>query len=77
MTPAQPSCHSPIPNVLRPTLLYIISQTVIPAEAGIQFRHPGFRVKPGMTIKVKGLLTHYSNDGSNSMGQKVYRSDDH
>jgi hypothetical protein len=25
---------------------------------GIQLRKTGFRVKPGMTIKVKGLLTH-------------------
>ena len=34
-------------------LLYIISQTVIPAKAGIQFRNTGFRVKPGMTNKVR------------------------
>jgi hypothetical protein len=39
---------------------------VIPAKAGIQFRNTGFPrikygaglVKPGMTNKVKGLLTH-------------------
>ena len=43
---------------------------VIPAQAGIHllldshFRgndaKTGFRVKPGMTIKRKGLLTHYT-----------------
>jgi hypothetical protein len=49
-----------IPSVVRPTLLYISSEAVIPAEAGIQFRNVGFRVKPGMTIKVKGLLTQYT-----------------
>jgi hypothetical protein len=43
---------------MRPRLLYISYEAVIPAKAGIQFRNPGFRVKPGMTIKVKGLLTH-------------------
>jgi hypothetical protein len=45
---------------MRPTLLYIISEVVIPAKAGIQFKNTGFRVKPGMTNKVKGLLTHYN-----------------
>jgi hypothetical protein len=35
-------------------------RAVIPAKAGIQFKNPGFRVKPGMTIKVKGFLTHYA-----------------
>ena len=45
---------------MRPTLLYINSEPVIPAEAGIQLRNTGFRVKPGMTIKVKGLLTQYT-----------------
>ena len=49
------------PNVVRPTLLYINSEAVIPAEAGIQHRNTGFRVRPGMTNKVKGLLTHYTN----------------
>jgi len=35
-------------------------KTVIPAKAGIQRDQPtGFRVKPGMTIKVKRLMTHY------------------
>jgi len=47
---------------VRLTLLYITYQAVIPAKAGIQFRNPGFRVKPGMTIKVKGFLTHYTNE---------------
>jgi len=48
-------------SVVRLTLLYITYQAVIPAKAGIQFRNPGFRVKPGMTIKVKGFLTHYTS----------------
>ena len=47
-------------NVVLPTLLYINSETVIPAKAGIQLTNTGFRVKPGMTIKVKGLLTQYT-----------------
>ena len=47
-------------SVVRPTLLYINSEAVIPAKAGIQLRKIGFRVKPGMTIKVKGLMTHYT-----------------
>jgi hypothetical protein len=38
--------------------LYMSYQVVIPPKGGIQFRNPGFRVKPGMKIKVKGLLTH-------------------
>ena len=54
-------------SVVRPTLLYISSQAVIPAKAGIQIGNTGFPrikygaglVKPGMTIKVKGLLTQY------------------
>jgi hypothetical protein len=47
-------------SVLRPALLYISSQAVIPAKAGIQIENTGFRVKPGMTIKAKGLLTQYN-----------------
>jgi len=47
-------------SVVRPTLLYINSGTVIPAKAGIQLANTGFRVKPGMTIKVKELLTQYT-----------------
>jgi hypothetical protein len=46
---------------VRPTLLYISSEAVIPAKAGIQFKNTGFQVKPGMTIKVKELLTQYSS----------------
>ena len=42
-------------------LLHISSEAVIPAKAGIQLRNTGFRVKPGMTIKVKGLLTQYTS----------------
>jgi hypothetical protein len=45
---------------VRLTLLYISSEAVIPAKAGIQIENTGFRVKPGMTIKVKGLLTQYT-----------------
>jgi len=40
------------------------SKTVIPAKAGIQKgKKTGFRVKPGMTIKVRGLMTHYTKGG--------------
>jgi hypothetical protein len=39
--------------------LYINSEVVIPAKAGIQRRNTGFRVKPGMTNKGKRFLTHY------------------
>ena len=46
---------------MRPTLLYISSEAVIPAKAGIQLGNTGFRVKPGMTIKVKGLLTQHTS----------------
>src|SRR3972149_3399823 len=49
------------PSVVRPTLLYTHSGAVIPAKAGIQLNKTGFRVKPGMTIKVKGLSTHYTS----------------
>jgi hypothetical protein len=31
----------------------MIPEAVIPAKAGIQIENNGFRVKPGMTIKVK------------------------
>src|SRR3990172_4711568 len=56
-------------SVVRPTLLYTHSEAVIPAPdrsrgqalAGIQPSKTGFRVKPGMTIKVKGLSTHYTS----------------
>ena len=54
-------------SVVNLTLLYINFETVIPAEAGIQIRKTGFpgraragRVKPGMTIKVKLFMTHYT-----------------
>jgi hypothetical protein len=47
--------------------LYINSEVVIPAKAGIQRRNTGFprikygagSVKPGMTNKGKRFLTHY------------------
>ena len=38
-------------------------QAVIPSKGGIQFRNPGFRVKPGMTIKLWGRLTQYTRSG--------------
>ena len=47
--------------VVRPTLLNIRSEAVIPAKAGIQIENTGFRVKPGITTKVKGLLTQYTS----------------
>ena len=43
------------------TLLYINSEAVIPAKAGIQPRNTGFRVKPGMTNKGKRFLNHYNS----------------
>jgi hypothetical protein len=51
---------------MRLTLLYTNSGAVILAKAGIQLRNTGFPrikygaglVKPGMTNKGKGLLTH-------------------
>jgi len=48
----------PFVSVVLPTLLYINSEVVIPAKAGIQRRETGFRVKPGMTVKVKRLMEH-------------------
>ncbi len=55
-------------SVVRPTLLYLIPDAVIPAKTGIQIENNGFPrikygaglVKLGMTIKVKGLLTQYT-----------------
>jgi hypothetical protein len=51
------------------TLLYINSEAVIPAKAGIQPRNTGFprikygagSVKPGMTNKRKRFLNHYNS----------------
>jgi hypothetical protein len=37
----------------------LMFRAVIPSNAGVQFKNTGFRVKPGMTIKVKRLLTEY------------------
>ena len=51
-------------SVARPTLLYMSSEAVIPAKAGIQFKNTGFRVKPGMTIKGKELLTQFTSNPS-------------
>jgi hypothetical protein len=42
---------------VRPSLFYINYEVVIPGKAGIQFINTGFRVKPGMTIEARGLLT--------------------
>jgi hypothetical protein len=39
-----------VPGVVRPTLLYINSNAVIPAKAGMHRINTGFRVEPGMTI---------------------------
>jgi len=47
-------------SIVHPTLLNISPEAVIPAKAGIQLRNSGFRVKSGMTIKIKGLLTQYA-----------------
>jgi len=49
------------PGVVILTLLYINSEVVIPAKAGIQPRITGFRVKPGMTNKRKIFLNHCVN----------------
>jgi len=40
-----------LPSLVTLTLLYIDSEVVIPATAGIQFTNNGFRIKPGMTDK--------------------------
>jgi hypothetical protein len=42
-------------NVIHTRLLQVISRAVIPAKAGIQ-KKTGFRVKPGMTNKIKGTF---------------------
>ena len=62
----------PFSSVVRPTLLYISSEAVIPAKAGIQIENTGFRVKPGMTIKVKGLLTQY-NSSFKRVDKKIFK----
>ncbi len=69
MTP--PPCAS----VVRPTLLYINFEGVIPAKAGIQLKKTGFRVKPGMTIKVKGLSTHYTRLVQAKVTESGYSTD--
>ena len=56
-------------RVVNLTLLYINSEAVIPAKAGIQIEKTGFPrikygaglVKPGMTNKGKRLLIHYNS----------------
>jgi hypothetical protein len=53
--------RTPEPNVVNLRFLYIDSETVIPAKAGIQPRNTGFWVKPGMTNKGKRFLKHYTN----------------
>jgi Flp pilus assembly protein TadD len=47
-------------SIVHRMFLYVSPEVVIPAKAGIQLRNSRFRVKPGMTIKVKGFLTHYA-----------------
>jgi hypothetical protein len=49
-----------ISSLVNLTLLYITSEAVIPAKAGIQLINTGFRVKPGMTNKGKRFLTHHT-----------------
>jgi hypothetical protein len=44
------------------TLLYINSEVVIPAKAGIQLRKTGFLVKPGMTNKEKEFMIHHTSN---------------
>ena len=39
-----------------------------------QRENTGFRVKPGMKIKVKGLLTQYTGMGQNSCNKKRKRN---
>jgi hypothetical protein len=56
-------------SVVNLTLLYINSEAVIPAKAGIQPKNTGFPrikygaslVKPGMTNKGKTFLNHYTS----------------
>jgi hypothetical protein len=50
---------------MRPTLLYIRSQAVVPAKGESSseildspIEYGAGSIKPGMTIKAKGLLTH-------------------
>jgi hypothetical protein len=57
-----------VPNL---TLLYIISEDVIPAKAGIQSINTGFRVKPGMTNRGKKFLNHYTGVILNSFQNPV------
>jgi hypothetical protein len=61
--------------VVNLTLLYIYSEVVIPAKAGIQLRKTGFPrikygaglVKPGMTNKEKEFMTHYNKERINEI----------
>ena len=48
-------------SVVRPILLSISSESVIPAKAGIQIEKTGFRIKSGMTQCVKLFLRHYTS----------------
>ncbi len=60
-------------SVLRPTLLYINFRDVIPANSGNPAKNTGFRVKPGMTNKVKTFMTHYTRCGVHWV--KVHETD--
>jgi hypothetical protein len=51
------SAGGPDRSVERPTLLYIISQAVIP----VPYQVRGRLIESGMTSKVKGLLTRYTS----------------
>jgi len=46
-------------SIVYPMLFYISPGVVIPAKAEIQLRNSRFRVRPGMTIKIKRFLMHY------------------
>jgi len=41
-------------------LLYNKLRSVIPATAGIQVEKTGFRIKSGMTKRIKPFLKHYT-----------------
>ena len=50
------------PNVIPAQMLI---SSVIPAEAGIQRCVTGFRVKPGMTVHLRCVLTELNKGESN------------
>jgi CHAT domain-containing protein/Tfp pilus assembly protein PilF len=52
------------PSVVNLTLLYIDLRTCHSRKSGNPVEKTGFRIKSGMTIKVKGLLTQYTSSAS-------------